>query len=79
MKFIIVACSIALLIGCADPGTSAEPMAAESDESTNKLVGEKTQRVETGDVHWLRDPEQAKRLAKQTGKPILMLFQEIPG
>ncbi len=79
MKFSTVACSIVLLTGCADPGSSDEPIAAGAEEAAGKLVGEKTQRVETGDVHWLRDPEQAKLLAKKTGKPILMLFQEIPG
>lgn len=78
MKPIAVAFSIALLAGCADAESDPETTAAVSDEST-VIVGERTQQVETGDVRWLRDPEQARRLAKQTGKPILMLFQEIPG
>lgn len=35
--------------------------------------------IELGDVKWLRDIHQASALSKQTGKPILILFQEIPG
>jgi hypothetical protein len=35
--------------------------------------------VELGDVHWLRDLAKAQVQSKQTGKPILILFQEIPG
>ena len=35
--------------------------------------------VELGDVHWLRDLAKAQAQSKQTGKPILILFQEIPG
>jgi hypothetical protein len=35
--------------------------------------------VELGSVNWLRDLEAAQSQAKTTGKPILLLFQEIPG
>ncbi len=35
--------------------------------------------VELGDVHWLRDLAQAQSQSKASGKPILILFQEIPG
>ncbi|MEP7323771.1 MAG: VPGUxxT family thioredoxin-like (seleno)protein, type 2 [Saprospiraceae bacterium] len=35
--------------------------------------------VELGDVHWLRDIAKAQTQSKQTGKSILILFQEIPG
>lgn len=35
--------------------------------------------VELGDVHWLRDLSKAQTQSKQTGKSILILFQEIPG
>lgn len=34
---------------------------------------------ELGEVVWLRDFEQALTLARANGKPILLLFQEIPG
>jgi hypothetical protein len=32
-----------------------------------------------GDVQWLRDLDEGCRVAGQTGKPLLVLFQEIPG
>jgi hypothetical protein len=35
--------------------------------------------VEVGDVHWLRDVEAGRNQAKATGKPLLILFQEVPG
>lgn len=34
---------------------------------------------ELGDVVWLRDLEQARAVARAHGKPILLLFQEVPG
>jgi hypothetical protein len=35
--------------------------------------------IELGDVHWLRSMEEAQVKSKKEGKPILILFQEIPG
>ncbi len=35
--------------------------------------------VELGDVHWLRNFERGKARAGSTGKPMFLLFQEIPG
>lgn len=35
--------------------------------------------IELGDVHWLRSMEEAQEKSKAEGKPILILFQEIPG
>ncbi len=35
--------------------------------------------VELGDVHWLRSMDEAQTKSKSEGKPILILFQEIPG
>src|SRR6187551_2627078 len=35
--------------------------------------------IELGDVHWLRSFEEAQIKSKKEGKPILILFQEIPG
>ena len=39
----------------------------------------KGQRTELGKVSWYRDYDQALALAKKTGKPVLILFQEVPG
>lgn len=35
--------------------------------------------IELGIVNWHRDLNQAKKLATQTSKPILLFFQEVPG
>ncbi|MGB0371898.1 MAG: thioredoxin family protein [Opitutales bacterium] len=34
---------------------------------------------ELGDVRWTRDYETALDLSKESGKPVLILFQEVPG
>jgi hypothetical protein len=38
-----------------------------------------SQPIELGDVHWLRSMDEAIAQSKQKGKPILILFQEVPG
>lgn len=35
--------------------------------------------IELGRVPWLRDYDAAIKQAKDSGKPILVLFQEVPG
>ena len=35
--------------------------------------------VELGQVKWNRDLEKAKAASKQTGKPLFVQFQEVPG
>jgi hypothetical protein len=35
--------------------------------------------VELGNVHWQRDLATGKALSESTGKPLLILFQEVPG
>ncbi len=35
--------------------------------------------IETGTVRWTRDHDAALQQAKQQGKPVLVLFQEVPG
>lgn len=35
--------------------------------------------IELGAVNWTRDLENAKKLSAKTGKPIMVLFQEVPG
>ncbi len=35
--------------------------------------------VELGEVHWLRGFEKALEKAKRSDKPLLVLFQEVPG
>ncbi|MEM9986366.1 MAG: thioredoxin family protein, partial [Bacteroidota bacterium] len=35
--------------------------------------------LELGAVHWRRDFDQALMAAQQSGKPVFILFQEVPG
>lgn len=35
--------------------------------------------TEIGTVNWQRDYESAKKTASESGKPLLMFFQEVPG
>jgi len=35
--------------------------------------------VEVGDVHWGRDFDAALKMSAESGKPVLVLFQEVPG
>ena len=35
--------------------------------------------VEVGSVKWNRDFEKAKATSRQTGKPLFVQFQEVPG
>ena len=37
------------------------------------------QAAEIGSIKWNRDLEKAKQLAAQSGKPMMLLFQEVPG
>lgn len=50
------------------------PMLPPSERTT-----ESSDDVETGQVTWIRDLDQAKQASAKTGKPIFCLFQEIPG
>ena len=67
MKFVIMFAAVAL-IGFGGLGLQAQ----------TKLNGDNT-RVELGAVEWNRDLEAAKRQSADTGKPIFVLFQEVPG
>lgn len=35
--------------------------------------------IEVGNVHWGRDFDAALKKSANTGKPVLVLFQEVPG
>ena len=35
--------------------------------------------VELGQVNWNRDLDAAKKLSSETGKPLFVQFQEVPG
>jgi hypothetical protein len=43
------------------------------------MITAQTNSIELGDVHWLRSYDEAQTRSKKEGKPILILFQEVPG
>ena len=47
--------------------------------STSGLTAPEPQPEELGQVHWLRDLQAGQAEAAKTGKPLLVLFQEVPG
>ncbi len=52
----------------------------EVTTTTRPLVSaENGNPVELGKVNWLRNLDEAKAQAKESGKPIFLLFQEVPG
>ena len=40
---------------------------------------DESDRVELGTVKWNRDYAAAKKTAEESGKPLLLFFQEVPG
>ena len=42
-------------------------------------VAAKDNPIEVGSVNWGRDLDQAQKLSGETGRPIFVLFQEVPG
>ena len=59
----------ALILAIATVGSCAMPGDAQT----------KSQPRELGKVKWLRNFDEAKKASARTGKPILLLFQEVPG
>ncbi|MBK8194695.1 MAG: thioredoxin family protein [Lewinellaceae bacterium] len=56
------------------PVTNTPPM-----DSVNDVTPAPDNPEELGKVHWLRDLDAGKAEAEKSGKPILILFQEVPG
>lgn len=54
---------------------AAVPLALSKHPGT----GDRSRPVELGIIDWKRDLDDAALEAKRTGKPILLLFQEVPG
>ena len=47
--------------------------------SNSESTAESRQPKEAGRVSWIRDYEKGRQLASTADKPMLLLFQEIPG
>ena len=52
---------------------------SKMNSQTKLLSQAPKQRVEIGLVHWGRDLVSAQKQSAESGKPILLLFQEVPG
>lgn len=59
-------------------GQSNAARMASGDLPGNTYL-ELDQPVELGAVTWNRDLDSAQKLSRETGKPIFILFQEVPG
>ena len=79
-KFVLVI-AVALFIGVS--WAIAQNLETRSSIPVRKVEEVMTkapkQRVEIGLVRWGRDLEAAQKESAASGKPILMLFQEVPG
>lgn len=66
---------IAALAACAPRPGPAAPLEAGAP----RPEGAPEQAVELGRVHWERDHDAAFARAARESKPVLLLFQEVPG
>lgn len=71
----MAAITLLTLAGCADGMQTANGTKTGRD----KLDRSQAALAETGEIRWLRDFDEAKTVAAKVDKPILLLFQEIPG
>ncbi len=55
------------------------PACVGAKEKDTKAKPDLSKRVEVGKVKWGRDLDAALARSKNTGRPILILFQEVPG
>ncbi|MEM8678394.1 MAG: VPGUxxT family thioredoxin-like (seleno)protein, type 2 [Planctomycetota bacterium] len=51
----------------------------QTDAVGNAAAGKTEAPIEVGKVHWNRDFEHATQLSRESGKPMFVLFQEVPG
>ncbi|MFK7927769.1 MAG: thioredoxin family (seleno)protein, partial [Myxococcota bacterium] len=68
-----------LLFSSACAGPIAPAAATESTPITAVRTDPVAQPHELGQIAWIRDLEAGKAEAKSTGKPLLLLFTEVPG
>ena len=80
-KHWIAPLALALLAACLAGATLAhgggQPQAPEG--AASRLPGTLEQEVELGQVRWLRDYDAARAKARREGKPLAVLFDEVPG
>lgn len=74
MSSLAVACLLTFASPPQEPGSVTAAPA-----SLQPSAGRVEQPVELGQVRWRRDFDAARAEAKQADKPVLILFQEVPG
>ncbi len=80
MKLILgFAIAIIFLASCAAQYQPGEQYGSLGDGNTPLRPRVQNQTEELGQVNWGRDLDDAKAMAAESGKPILVLFQEVPG
>ena len=81
MKSILgFAIAIIFLASCATQYQSGEQYGSLEESDAAALPARvQDQAEELGQVNWGRDLEVAKAKSAESGKPILLLFQEVPG
>ena len=74
---LLASCAAQYMVG--DPYASFGQTEGETDGQSKARPRIRNQVEELGRVAWGRDVDAAKVKSAQTGKPILLLFQEVPG
>jgi hypothetical protein len=67
------------LWGAATMVTVAAPLATQQEQSALVRTVVAAQPSELGEISWWRDEAAAQAAASASGKPVLVLFQEVPG
>lgn len=67
------------LLAMSMPQAEQTPAPRTEPTPLKPVQGRVEQPVELGQVKWRRDFEAGLAEAKETGKPVLLLFQEVPG
>jgi len=75
------AVALGVMAGCSTDGNAdAGAESAPGDAgAAGKAAAAVEQRIELGQIRWGRDLDAAKAASKKSGKPVLVLFQEVPG
>ncbi len=75
MKLFFVVAVAAIMALFAMNGTAPKHISSSGPVETVTV----NEQVELGAVKWNRDLDAAKKKSAETGKPVLVLFQEVPG
>ena len=80
MRYFTLIAATVLLIGVSWAVAQNRATSPASVEEAAKFISRPPQqRVEIGLVRWGRDLDAAQKECADSGKPILLLFQEVPG